>query len=418
VISDLWITYGKVMNNSIYCGLAFGSVSIGNQGELRPCCGIVPDEFDSSFGISSQPLVSRINGPELRKIRKLLIVGEWPKACNNCRNAEVIGSESMRLIWNENIADAPMVESINPENIKFLDLSVGNKCNSKCMTCTPRCSDFWIEEYSHNVLNENSFNLTTDNITENSIDEFLDTFKNIEFISLLGGEPMFAAGHSIILKKLVSSGMSKKISLNYVSNLTVFDESLVDMWKEFSSVGACLSVDGVGLVNDYLRYPANFDKIEHNLTRYMDLVESGQFGITLSCTISIFNFVRYPDLLEYYISLIEKYDTGREKMAIFLNYVTNPNYFDSSLMTSEFRASCLPKLDKIKAKIENMDVHPSLLVSCDTIHAWANKPQINDNTKVAKAFDFISRSDKYRKRNIKDYIPEVWEELTKLVNKE
>jgi hypothetical protein len=116
--------------------------------------------------------------------------------------------------------------------------------------------------------------------------------------------------------------------------------------------------------------------------------------------------------------LIEKYDTGREKMAIFLNYVTNPNYFDSSLMTSEFRASCLPKLDKIKAKIENMDVHPSLLVSCDTIHAWANKPQINDNTKVAKAFDFISRSDKYRKRNIKDYIPEVWEELTKLVNKE
>lgn len=405
------------MSDPIYCGLAFGSVSMGNQGELRPCCGIVPNEFNSKSTISEEHILDRINNEQLRKVRRSLIAGAWPGACGNCKNAESIGSDSMRTIWNETIDNAPMIETINPDSIKYLELSVGNKCNSKCMTCNPSCSDFWIEEYQYNTRALNPINLATVNITNNSVDQLLETFKNIESINLLGGEPMFADGHRLLVEKLVSSGMSKNISLSYVSNLTIFDESLVDIWKQFKSVGASLSLDGVGLVNDYLRYPAKFDKVEYNLNRYLDLVEAGEFGITLSCTISIFNFVRYPDLVDHYVSLIEKYDTSRTKMAIFLNYVNNPNYFNSSLLSTEFRTSCLPRLAKIKEKLQSMNAHPSLLTSCDTLYAWANEPTNTDEIIVNTALDFISLSDKYRQRHIQDYIPEVWEELNKLKEK-
>lgn len=406
------------MSDPIYCGLAFGSVSMGNQGQLRPCCGIVPNAFDSNATISSQPISVRINNKELREVRKQLIAGEWPKACASCKDTESIGSESMRLIWNKNIDNAPMSETINPSDVKYLDLSVGNKCNSKCMTCNPYCSDFWIEEYSYNTSTKNTFSWSTVNITEQSIDEFFDTFKNVEFVNLLGGEPMFSPGHIMLLKKLVSSGASKNITLNYVSNLTVFDDSLVDIWKDFKSVGASLSMDGLGLVNDYLRYPAKFDKIEQNLKNYIGLVSSGQFGMTLSYTVSLFNITRYPEVLEYYVDLITKFDVGDMPMAIYLNYVNSPEYFSSSMLSREFRMSCLEKLSNVRQRIESMNVHPSLLESCNMLYSWATTPQIYDRDKIIKAVQFINLSDRYRNRHIKDYIPDVWEELNKLLIQE
>ena len=415
-MSELWITSGKVMNKPIYCGLAFGSVSIGNQGELRPCCGIVPSKFKSIDDKEFHPIV-RINTKNLREVRKLLSEGVWPETCGMCKNTEDLGSESMRTIWNKTIPDAPVAEVVNPADIKYLDLSLGNKCNSKCMTCNPYCSDFWSEEYSTIIPKSIAFSNFA--ISKSTIYQLLDTFKNVRYINLLGGEPMFSDEHRMLLNQLIESGTSKDISISYVSNLTVYDESLANAWKQFKSVGASLSMDGIGPVNDYLRYPAKFDKIEYNLKRYLDITNVGEFGITLSCTISIFNFVRFPDLLDYYVSLIENYDGENvsQRMAIYLNYVNSPAYFNSALLSNEFRKTCLPKLHQVRDRISKMNLHPSLLDSCNTLEAWANEPQKQDPDAVNNAISFINKSDAYRKRDIKDFIPEVWEELNKLKEK-
>lgn len=409
------------MSKSIYCGLAFGSVSMGNQGQLRPCCGMVPSKFNHTYETADTHIRYRINAKNLREVRKSLIDGIWPEVCGLCKSTESIGSESMRTIWNKTIPDAPLYEIVNPNDIKYLDISFGNKCNSKCMTCNPYCSDFWEDEYQHVTSTIKPFIsiIPASTITEKTIHQFLDTFKGVEYINLLGGEPMMSDEHRMLLEQLVESKLSNNISLSYVSNLTVYDESLIDAWKHFKSVSASLSMDGVGVVNDYLRYPAKFDKIESNLKRYLDLTSVGDFGMTLSCTISILNFVRYPDLLDYYVSLLQNYDSRfvENRMSIYLNYVNTPSYFTSSLLSVEFRRSCLDKLEQVRDRISKLNLHPSLLESCNTFEAWANEPTNEDKGLIDNAIQFIQRSDDFRKRNIKDFIPEVWEELLKLESK-
>lgn len=406
------------MSKPIYCGLAFGSVSMGNQGQLRPCCGIVPSKFDHTYENSTH-INDRLNASNLREVRKFLMAGIWHPACGLCKNTEDIGSDSMRVIWNRSIPYAPMTDIVDPSSIKYLDLSVSNKCNSKCMTCNPYCSDFWTDEYKivtekfipiSNVLSLDS------TISETTIRQVLDTYKNVEFINLLGGEPMMSDEHVLLLNELVFSGLSKNISVGYVSNLTVYDEKLVGIWKNFKSVGASLSMDGIGLVNDYLRYPAKFDKIESNLKRYLDLTSRGEFEVTLSCTISIFNFSRYADLLDHYVTLIQQYQGNfpTERMAIYLNYVNTPAYFSSSLLSAEFRAKCMDKLNEVRSRIEKLNLHPSLVESCNTMMGWARESHTYDIVMVDNAIEFIEQSDRYRNRNIKDFIPEVWEELQKM----
>jgi len=405
------------MSEPIYCGLAFGSVSMDTMGTLRPCCNIIPNKF-RAINDKELSFIQRINSKNLREVRKSLIAGEWPEACGLCKNTESIGSESMRVIWNRNIPDAPVSEIVLPKAVKYLDISFGNKCNSKCMTCNPYCSDFWAEE--HQYISSSPTKLAAlvpaSSIAEATTHRLLDTFQNVEIINLLGGEPMFSDEHRVLLDKLISTGASKNITLNYVSNLTVYDDELILLWENFKSVGASLSMDGIGAVNDYVRYPAKFDKIEFNLKKYLDLTAAGKFGITLSCTISIFNFSRFHELLDHYASLIEQHrgERGSDRMTIFLNYVNNPPHFNSSLLSSEFRRESLTKLTSVKERLKRLNLHPSLLEACNTFEAWANEPTKDNKDLIDTAIKFISRSDEFRKRNIEDFIPEVWEELQKL----
>ena len=94
------------MSEPLYCGLAFGSVSVGTQGELKPCCGIVPDNFPSNI-ILDDHIKVKINDEKLKEVRRDLINGVWHPACYNCKNAEESGGKSMRQIYNSTIPDAP-----------------------------------------------------------------------------------------------------------------------------------------------------------------------------------------------------------------------------------------------------------------------------------------------------------------------
>jgi hypothetical protein len=74
-----------------------------------------------------------------------------------------------------------------------------------------------------------------------------------------------------ILEKAIASGRSKEIVLRYHSNCTNIPNRLLDIWKEFGRIDLHASVEGVGEMNDYIRYGSNFKTIETNIRRIADL---------------------------------------------------------------------------------------------------------------------------------------------------
>lgn len=404
-------------SNPIYCGLAFGGLTIDQERSVLPCCAVIPDRYEKNVNNLGELLEEKINNSRIRKLRKYLLKGSWDPACETCKTAEKLGSYSMRTTWNGAVPDAPMVEYIDPKNIKAITISLGRKCNSKCMTCNPGASTLWDDEWK--FINPNS---SIPDIPEVMIDdaftiEILDLLPNIEHITFFGGEPLLIGEHISFLEMCVDRGISQNIDLNYTTNLTKLSDNLADLWKNFKGVSTSVSIDGVGIVNDYIRYPIKFSKVEKNLNDYLDLLDENTFFLTISCTISLFNINEFADLLDYYISLIIKKRVRKEsitqKAGFFYSRVVEPKCLNSSLLSIEYRKRGIKKIQKVRERIKNLDftLHPTLLQTCDLIESWCKEPQIFDEKLVREAIDFIMKSDQFRNHNIDDYLPGLLDEL-------
>jgi hypothetical protein len=324
----------------------------------------------------------------------------------------------MRTIWNSALEAYPiaLTEEVAPENVHMLDLSFGSKCNSKCMTCSPGCSNFWEDEWTHiwkitpadaAVKYGNPINLT---VTDALL--LAETYPNVRNISFIGGEPTILDEHFAFLKALVDSGRSSRIKLSYVTNLTGISDELISLWKTFEHVSCTVSIDGFGPVNEYIRYPIKWTKVEHNLRMYLDLAKSNKkFNVGLSCTMSIYNCLHVDQMLKFWYDIITEYGIGAPSVNVNRAYYPLPANINT--LPAAYRKLSVVKLQALKELIipdTIMDTR-SFLASIDLLISWLSEDNIHAARLRTDARMFIEASDKYRNRHIKDFIPELWAEL-------
>lgn len=396
----------------IFCALAFGSVNVTPSNKYIPCCsttpGLISIKQDQRREMSP---VNRINMDSLVSVRRSLLKGEWHPACKLCEREEKIASQSMRQIWNSTLKeyDIPKVEQIDPISIRFVSIGFSNKCNSKCMMCGPSNSSLWNDEYKYIWKNnpikysEHDGVMSITAHDDESI-EILRSFPNVEHITLLGGEPTILSEHDALISYLITSGRSSNISLSYVTNLTGISDSLIDSWKKFKHVSIMASIDGVGSVNEYIRYPFKWNKIDTNLRKVFELSRTGTIDVGLSCTASMFNCIGLADLFLYWCDMCTEYN---QYVSVYVNKVVQPSYTATNIMSSAHREVSIAKLTSLKELLQNRDTIPDTI---DVLIDWMSQPVANDS-QIALSKHFITESDKFRNRSIKDYIPEVWNEL-------
>lgn len=413
----------------IYCFLAFGSASINSDGEYIPCCNIRSEDFDYYTNLSKPKSLNtiffeldpakRINADNLKSIRTKLINGDWPKACYNCKESEDVGINSMRTIWNKYVTDSPMVENVNPLDIKFLDLTFSTKCNSKCMTCGAGASDFWEEEWA--VLYPDAVEQVYSRISINdtTAGKLIRDFPNVTRVNFIGGEPTISDEHLAFLHKLIEEGRSKNIELGYVTNLTGLTTELIEVWKNFKKVGLTVSIDGYNKVNEYIRYPFKWSKTETNLRTLLEICRQDQpyqFGVGLSCTLSLLNAIQAPDLLEFWYDILKEYGL-LERCESFLNRVTIPTNLMVHHLSESYRQIGIEKVKHLLVKIEkdNLNIHQSTIDCIKLVASLLSEPWSGDIDEIKEVQKFIKGSDEFRKRDMKDYIPELVDELNTLV---
>ena len=433
----------------IYCGLAFGSASINSFGEYIPCCNIRTDHWkmykDGHFddGVVGKDPHIRINAQNLKQLRGQLIQGEWPKACLNCKEAEENNIASMRTIWNKSLGEElPMTTDIDANDIKYLDLTFGTKCNSKCMTCSNILSDFWNDEWNTiwRLDPEKQKSIKRISIDTSTVQKLVTDFPNVEYVAFIGGEPTIMEEHIEYLKLVVASGRAKKMRLSYVTNLTGMSDELIELWNKFKAVHVSVSIDGYKQVNEYIRYPFKWTKVESNLRTYADLVHQSRiqmntneesvttrFTVGLSCTISLFNAIDCIDLLEYWYDLFNEFPIIMEDKnlvyhaSVFANRVSHPEYILISLLTLEYRQLGIDKAKKLLDKFNNAypdnlydKVNHGLIDTVNIIIKWLQEPQIINSTLLSQLKHFITESDQYRNRKLQDSLPLLWDELNKI----
>jgi len=109
-------------------------------------------------------------------------------------------------------------------------------------------------------------------------------------------------------------------------------------------------------------------------------------------------------------------------VGIFLNRVSYPDWLTVNFLSHEYRQAGIDKAQQLLEKIESYNnthdvpINSGSKDSVELLISWLQEPQIHDPVLLSKCKNFIISSDRFRKRHLKDYIPELWEELEKLWN--
>jgi sulfatase maturation enzyme AslB (radical SAM superfamily) len=200
----------------------------------------------------------------LKEIKEKMSIEIWPIECIRCKHTESINNSSIRL-------NAIKFDHLQKQKDY---LSVGgvldNTCNSACLTCNEDLSTLigGLKSKTYPIIdNSNKFwELPLDRIVH---------------LDINGGEPSHSKNYKHILANLPKNVKSVRLNTNCS---TVLDE-LLPLKARGIDITVTVSLDGIGDVHDFVRWPIKWDKFYKNLMTYKTM----PVKLNLWTTVSVLN---------------------------------------------------------------------------------------------------------------------------------
>ena len=202
-----------------------------------------------------------------------------------------------------------------PPKIRYIDMRFGTKCNLKCVMCSPHDSSLWVKDHQAlypQIENENlkqtmewnkkgrendaTYNWHKDNPI--FWEQLYEQIPHMQQLYFAGGEPLIIEEHYDLLERVIEMGYADKIELRYNSNGVEWRHDLFDLWKHFKLVRYHYSVDSIEGMNDYIRYPSEWDR---NLEVFdiLDSQTGNNTEVTIACAVQALNIHYIPDFLKW-----------------------------------------------------------------------------------------------------------------------
>ena len=383
----------KKLPSDTFCILPWIHLSTRPDGSMRVCCtanassvgatndkvhggrvGIVKTDDGKPANLNNSDLSSAWNNSYMRGVRQQMLAGEKPASCLKCYKEEDAGHRSKRQwetqYWQRDGIDVDQLVAETYEDgstdskLRYIDIRMGTKCQLGCVMCSPHDSSGWVKDWNKlypQITNESlketmswddkgkqfgaNYNWHKNN------PEFWDQFyAQIPFMRQLyfaGGESTVIEEHYEILDKVIEMGYADKIELRYNSNGIELPDRLLEQWKHFQKVRFHYSIDSIGEMNDYIRYPSEWS---HQLAMFerLDTKTSNNVEITIACAVNALNIHYIPDFLKWKLQ-----ESGLKKTNMWpfgaggINYhfVYWPGHLNVKVLPDEF-------LDKTEAKYE------------------------------------------------------------------
>jgi len=273
---------------------------------------------------------------QLQKIKKNMLSNVRDQGCSICWKKEDRGFSSLRQHSNEIYKDHvdQIKNNVNLQQPFYLDLRLGNLCNLQCRMCIAE----WSSQIAGEII-ENPNEDWIDNPTQKIISLDEDTWELIEDwipyvrrVFMTGGEPTIIKRNIEYIKKIVDTGNSNNVELIFTTNATNINKDFVDLSKKFKSVSYNVSIDAVGDLAKYIRYPSDWGTIEKNLKNIGE-------GVSFNTTIQWLNMTRLDEIFDYIVNC------GISFGGVWFQLVTDPHYLDPIYAPRFMKEKCIKDID-------------------------------------------------------------------------
>ena len=234
-----------------FCSAIENNLFVNLQGSKKLCCRTQKDMFEAD------------------KVRKIMNGGkkfEWSNQCSRCMKEEQAGFESLRQRYNQTLSGTP-------GRVEALEYIMSNECNLACRMCsTPYSTGIQKLFKDHDMENvPEAFVSNWSQVGQLTIDieEFGD-LSNLRQIKASGGEPLMSKMFYKLTDHLEKIGVLENVLFEMVTNGTVYSEKVIKELKKYKTVRLSVSIDGIGPLNDYIRFGSKFETVEKNIKKYID----------------------------------------------------------------------------------------------------------------------------------------------------
>lgn len=289
-----------------FCIVPWIHLNTEPTGTVKPCCAYKSTDSDAWPKLQSSSLEETWNCESQKQMRREFLNNNIPEGCKTCVQKEESSGHSMRMAMNERFSNHIDNAKNNTEkdgtyqnfNLIYWDFRFSNICNFKCRMCGHGLSSSWWEETYHKknlvkILDSKYYGV--DLMTY--VDEFIDTVEEIYFA---GGEPLMMPEHYVILDKLIERKRFN-VRLRYNTNLSTLkykNYDLIEIWKKFDKVDIFASIDGIEENAEYTRSGTDWQRVEYNLQKLIELSHSTpSINLLIGPTIHILNVFHFPALV-------------------------------------------------------------------------------------------------------------------------
>lgn len=375
-----------------FCILPWVHLSTRPDGSMRVCCtanassvgptndkshggmiGVLKDEEGRPNNLNVSDFLSSWNSNYMKNVRLQMINGEEPPSCRKCYIEERAGHNSKRQwetkYWSERVDVNQLIENTAadgsiPPKLTYIDLRFGTKCQLACVMCSPHDSSGWIKDWqtvypklenkslkeTWQWNNKGSINGSSYNWHKNNSvfwQQFYDQIPHMQQLYFAGGESLIIEEHYAILEEVIRQGHASKLEIRYNSNGVEWRDDLFDLWKHFKIVRFHYSVDSIGGMNEYIRYPSKWERTEE-VFHILDQKTTDNVEVTIACAVQALNIFYLPDFLRW------KLTQGFKKVNMFpfgaggINYhfVYHPPHLNVKVLPKWFKEECRKKYEE------------------------------------------------------------------------
>ena len=397
--------------NKSFCIMLWNNVSVDPDGSIKPCC-ISRDSIKKSDGTKYNLGYDKIedfyNSPDYINIREKMLKGEEVPGCIQCMQTEGYEKESKRMASNRRFSNQlNKTTSIADTNIEYFDLRFGNLCNLKCKSCIPINSSQLdkqvlehpeLQKYYHNF----DFNVNEWYETPIYEENVYSNLKNIRLLYITGGEPTLIKKNFELLEKLIHDGYSKNVKLIVNSNMTNDKTNFFELISHFEEVTFYASIDGYGPIQEYIRYPSDWNQVSKNLTKLVHR-QLDNVNIRVSPVLQITNLNNIVDLFEFCEEFNRK--AGKQVVDIFINILEYPKYLKIIHLPKEYKLKCWERIDnwiKTKCFYQKSLFYEQLAAVKNLCFVNTQNPETMD-----EFFEFNEAVDMHQKLTINEVNPEL-----------
>jgi len=430
-----------------FCPIPWIFQAVRSNGDIRVCCqanvtknrGVVRKEDGTAYNAGIDDLSEARNAELMKDIRKNMLSSKWSEECGRCMKEEENGLTSRRqyerVQWKYSIIDA--LKNTKPDGsidvkkspTRYYDLRFGNFCNLKCRMCGPSDSNAWFEDWIK-LTGKTSFNDTSGEVTIEEVNGKLcavdfdwpnsEMFwtqleRNIQYMEhvyFAGGEPMLIERHYEFLQKCIDSGYAENIMLEYNTNGTTLPPRVVNLWKKFKEVRLGVSVDGMGAVLEYQRYPVKWNKVLKNLNTIDKLPNNIKAWIAF--TVTAYNVEHMIDFMKWKIqeSGWTKINNSAIKPFVTYHVAHNPPHLNIRVLPDRYKDRITQQFDNFIQWCEDENLDKKYIIAAQGIKNGVCSYMNNEsyyNTHWKEFIEYSFSLDKIRGEKLIDTVPALGE---------